>query len=314
MVVRQATPEVGDYGKEIPDEGWWASVLSDEDAYLGEDGLDKASESEQSTFDVDWDEVKRIFSQDEVVKLTVHGYNRGGVLVQAAGIQGFVPVSHLTDVPPDLSEDQKPQFLQAYLGRRLMLKIIECEPSQERVVLSERAALAGAGGRKELFKTLDVGTLVYGLVTNITDFGAFVDLGGAEGLVHVSELSWGRVQHPSQVLQVGQKIGVLVLALNEENSRIALSIKRLHANPWEVLSVRYHPGDVVEAEVTSTTRYGIFARLEEGIEGLIHISTIKGRFGNINRSAQIQPGTKINVKILHIDCERRRLGLGLVQA
>lgn len=312
MVVKQAVQEAEEFGSEVFDEGWWSSVLADEEAFGGGDILDTDSNAQQSTFEVDWGTVERVFSQDEIVKLTVHGYNRGGLLVQAAGIQGFVPTSHLTDMPASASDEERQRALAGYLGRQLALKVIECEPAQERVVLSERAALAGVGCRKELFKTLEVGALVYGVVTNITDFGAFIDLGGVEGLVHVSELSWGRVQHPSQVLKLGQKVGVLVMSLNEENNRIALSLKRLHENPWEVLAMRYHPGDVVEALITSTTRYGIFARLDEGVEGLIHISSLKSTDRDGDQRNNLVPGRRIPVRILHIDCERRRLGLGLV--
>ncbi len=312
MVVKQVVRDVEEFGSEVFDEGWWSSVLADEEAFGGEDVLEKGSETQQSTFEVDWGTVERIFIQDEIVKLTVHGYNRGGLLVQAAGIQGFVPISHLTDITASVSDEERQQVLADYLGRQLALKVIECEPAQERVVLSERAALAGVGCRKELFKTLEVGALVYGVVTNITDFGAFIDLGGVEGLVHVSELSWGRVQHPSQVVTVGQKVGVQVMALSEENNRIALSLKRLHENPWDVLAMRYHPGDVVEALITSTTRYGVFARLDEGVEGLIHISSLKPNDRDGDQRSNLVPGRRIPVRIIHIDCERRRLGLGLV--
>ena len=157
-----------------------------------------------------------------------------------------------------------------------MLKVIECEPDQERIVLSERAALAGEGCRKALFQTLKTGSIANGTVTNVTEFGVFIDLGGVEGLIHVSELSWGRVQHPSEVLNVGQSIKVLVLQVSEENARIALSLKRLYRNPWENLAETFQNGDIVDATITAITRFGVFARLNEGIEGLIHISSISG--------------------------------------
>ena len=174
------------------------------------------------------------------------GFNRGGVLVQGDGIQGFVPVSHLVDMPCGAEGDQRRNVFNNYIGKTLHLKVIECEADQERVVLSERAALAGDGRRRELFSTLKSGEIVNGTVTNVTEFGVFVDLGGLEGLIHVSELSWGRVQHPADILQIGDPVRALVLMVSEENGRVALSFKRLCPNPWDTLVQTYQAGDVVE--------------------------------------------------------------------
>jgi small subunit ribosomal protein S1 len=261
---------------------------------------------------VDWDQVRALYDQDEIVEMQVQGYNRGGLLVQGNSIQGFVPISHLVEMPGGVDEENRRTILAGYIGRTLELKVIECEPSQERIVLSERAALAGEGRRKQLFHVLKAGEVVTGGVTNITEFGVFVDLGGVEGLVHVSELSWGRVQHPCEVLHVGQKIQTLVLQVSEENSRVALSVKRLQANPWETLVKRYKPGDVVSGVITSVMRYGAFARLDEGVEGLIHISSIVLPPGVRDLEKVLTPGQEAKVRILHIDAERRRLGLGLI--
>jgi small subunit ribosomal protein S1 len=244
--------------------------------------------------------------------LQVYGYNRGGVLVQGEGIQGFVPVSHLVDMPCNATEEERRQVLNDYVGRTFDLKVIECEPSQERIVLSERAALAGQGRRRQLFDTLKSGELVHGTVTNVTDFGVFVDLGGLEGLIHVSELSWGRVQHPSCILQVDQPVDALVLTISEENGRVALSLKRLQPNPWDVLVSNYQSGDVVPATITAIRRFGAFARLSEGVEGLIHISTIHMPPGRKDLEGYLTEGQQVQVRILHIEAERRRLGLGLV--
>jgi small subunit ribosomal protein S1 len=211
-----------------------------------------------------------------------------------------------------VSEDERQKKLASYVGRSLHLKIIECEPSQERIVFSERAAQAGEGRRKQLFQSLKPGTVIQGIVTNVTDFGVFVDLGGVEGLIHVSELSWGRVQHPKEVLLVGQKVQALVLQVCEESSRVALSLKRLFANPWETLSDRYKPGDVIAATITDILRFGAFARLEEGVEGLIHISSINLPSGKKDLESILHTGQNVQVRILHIEVERRRLGLGLV--
>lgn len=296
------------------DEGWWNSVLADEESLVAEQREINCRPCQNKiTNEVDWECIKRVFANDEVVLLEVVGFNRGGLLVQRAGIEGFVPVSHLVDLSLDTDEEARQINLADYVGRSLYLKVIECEPDNDRVVLSERAAQAGEGKRKELFESLKPGVVACGVVTNLTEFGAFVDLGGVEGLIHVSELSWGRVENPANLLRVGQGIKVIVLQVNESNSRIALSLKRLTPNPWDQLLNTYKPGDVVKAELTSIMNFGVFARLPEGIEGLIHISTLPNdqRKGEI--SQYYQPGQQVLVRILHLDAERRRLGLGLVK-
>lgn len=293
------------------DEGWWASVLADEDAHASGHREAAKTNGQPLLNMVDWDAVQSVYERDEIIELQVQGYNRGGLLVQGEGVQGFVPVSHLVEMPNGASEEDRRRILAAYLGKTLQLKVIECEPSQERVVLSERAALAGEGRRKQLFRSLKIGEIVDGTVTNVTEFGVFVDLGGVEGLIHVSELSWGRVQSPTDVLQVGQDVRAIVLQVSEENARVALSLKRLYANPWESLTECYKPGDVVPATVTSLMRFGAFARLNEGVEGLIHISSISLP-DHTPLERYLHPGMAIRVRILHIDAERRRLGLGLV--
>jgi small subunit ribosomal protein S1 len=300
---------------ELPpmDEGWWASVLSDEEIQepdLGES--DNKTMLSSSALMVDWEKVQSVFDHDEILELFVQGFNRGGLLVQGDNIQGFVPLSHLIASSTECDEDGKRMILSNYVGKTIKLKVIECEPAQERVVLSERAALAGEGSRKALFQTLKTGSIVNGIITNITDFGVFVDLGGVEGLIHVSELSWGRVQHPGEILSLGQPIKVLVLQVSEESARIALSLKRLFRNPWESLAEMYGTGDIVSATITAITRFGVFARLEEGIEGLIHISTIQQGNGQKDLDSLFKTGQVVTVKILHIDIERRRLGLGLL--
>ncbi len=296
------------------DEGWWASVLSDEKALTSETKDQEIQMAvPSSSLMVEWGHVQSLYDRDEIVELLVHGFNRGGLLVQGEDVQGFVPASHLIDFPNVISEDDRRVVLSDYVGKTIKVKVIECEPSQEKIVLSERAALAGEGCRKTLFKTLKTGSIVNGSVTNVTDFGVFVDLGGVEGLIHVSELSWGRVQHPGEVLVVGQTVKVLVLQVSEENARIALSLKRLYSNPWETLAETYQIGDVVQATVTAVTRFGAFARLNEGIEGLIHISSITDSDnGGVDLNQIFSTGEEIVVRILHIDVERRRLGLGIM--
>jgi small subunit ribosomal protein S1 len=296
------------------DEGWWAAVLADEESSTGEysESVSVSNHSSELVL-VDWERVKSIYENDEIINLQVYGYNRGGLLVQDQGIQGFVPVSHLIEMPCGVEEEERKSTLSEYIGKTLNLKVIECEPTLDRIVLSERAAQAGEGRRKQLFESLHVGDVVKGKVTNVTEFGVFIDLGGVEGLIHVSELSWGRVQHPGDILAIGDCAEAMVLQINEDTSRVALSYKRLQPNPWEVVATAYSPGDEVEAIVTSITRFGVFARLNEGIEGLIHISSIQLEQPHQSLEDLFASGTPIKVQILHIDPDRRRLGLGYIQ-
>jgi small subunit ribosomal protein S1 len=192
----------------------------------------------------------------------------------------------------------------------LHLKIIECVPEEGRLVFSERAARAEAGKRPALFSTIQTGQRLTGEVTNLTEFGVFVDLGGVEGLIHISELSWGRVSHPNQICKIGQRVEVLVMEVTPERCRIALSLKRLMSNPWETARERYSVEAIFPAVVTALVPFGAFARLEEGLEGLIHVSEIplpaNGTIKDI-----LSPGQSVQVRILQVDASRQRLGLSM---
>jgi small subunit ribosomal protein S1 len=189
------------------------------------------------------------FECDGVVQLQVVGHNRGGLLVNGEHLQGFVPISHLVKMPAGKSEADQEQFLASYQGQDLRLKIIECDQERGRVVFSERRHWQ-AGSRNLLLQRLGNGDCVLGTVTNVTDFGIFVDLGGVEGLIHVSEISWGRVRHPSDVVAFGEAVQVYVIGVDQERARIALSLKRLTPNPWETAEERYFPGLVTDAVIT----------------------------------------------------------------
>jgi small subunit ribosomal protein S1 len=178
------------------------------------------------------------------------------------------------------------------------------------VVFSERAALTQPGKRNELFHTLQVGAQVSGTVTNITDFGVFVDLGGVEGLIHLSELSWGRVSHPNKIVRLGEQIKVQVLEISVEQSRIALSLKRLILNPWERAESEFPVGRLVSAVITSVLSYGAFARLDAGVEGLIHASEIPLHEDQTPRDFLVE-GQPVQVRVLHVDPPHQRLGLSL---
>jgi len=258
---------------------------------------------------LDWQKATLLYEQDQVVQLQVTGCNRGGLLVTGDNLLGFVPISHLIESPcPTVDVEQ---WLSNYMEQSLDLKVIECDKERGRVVFSERAAQSSPGSRNLLLRNLNPGTCVIGVVTNITDFGIFVDLGGIEGLVHVSEISWGRVQHPSEVVTLGQKVDVYVIQIDPKRARVALSLKRLHPNPWETAESRYFPGQVTEAVITSIVPFGAFARLEEGLDGLIHVSEITSIDGEHRLSDCLQEGQRVTVRILHVDAAKQRLGLSL---
>jgi small subunit ribosomal protein S1 len=294
----------------IQDDGWWASVLAEEES-RGPAPVGKPQKIEEpGKPSTDWEKAGKLYRQDEIISLHVIGFNRGGLLVEGEGLNGFVPCSHLVDLPSDSDEDCRDDNLSAYVGHPLRLKIIECMPEESRLVFSERAARAEAGKRPALFNTIQTGQHLSGDVTNVTEFGVFVDLGGVEGLIHISELSWGRVSHPSQICKIGQRVDVQVMEVAPERCRIALSLKRLASNPWEKAQASYPINTVVPAVITALVPYGAFARLEEGLEGLIHTSEIPLP-PNRNIKDCLTPGQSVQVRILQVDAPRQRLGLSM---
>ena len=304
------------------DDSWWEAIMAEDEAeviphsqknsdpggyYLKSFGQHQCAENAT----MDWEKAQMLYHLDQTIELCVTGYNRGGLLVEDDTIQGFVPISHLVEMPEDISEGEQESWLTHYVGRTLALKVIECDQSRGRVVFSERAALAEPGSRNVLLNNLTHGQCIPGTVTNITDFGVFVDLGGVEGLIHVSEISWGRVRHPRDVVKLGCNVKVYVIQVDRERARVALSLKRLYPNPWETAEERYHPGQLISATITSVVPFGAFARLEEGLDGLIHISEIcPGE--NLSPPADfLQEGLQVKVRVLHVDGPRQRLGLSL---
>jgi small subunit ribosomal protein S1 len=226
-------------------------------------------------------------------------------------VHGFLPISHLVQVSSEVLEEDREAILEEYVGRSMYLKVIECEPARGRVVFSERAALASTGRRIQLLNDLKTGDCIRGVVTNITDFGIFVDLGGVEGLVHVSEISWGRVRHPSDAAHLGQEVTAYVIQVDRDRSRIALSLKRLCSNPWAFAEEHYKPGQVVDAVITSVVPFGAFARLEEGLDGLIHVTEMGQGGESVDPADFLSEGQPVQVRILHIDAGRQRLGLSM---
>ena len=311
------------YENPIPevDEGWWASVLAEENRATGSSlrpagnrpGVD-SEEAKQSSPEkkvtANWTQVKDLYMRDQIIDLTVTGHNRGGLLVEGDGLYGFVPFSHLVDLAGKVEIAERDHDLETYVGRSLKLKVIECVPEDGRVVFSERAAQSEPGKRAELFHALSAGQKVQGVVTNITDFGVFIDLGGVEGLIHISELSWGRVTHPSQIVKMGSTIDVQVLDLAPERCRVALSLKRLLSNPWLTATVEFPEGTIQNGVITSVLSFGAFARLDAGVEGLIHVSEIPQAEGKPLREI-LSEGQQVQVRILHLDASHQRLGLSM---
>ena len=304
-------------GPQPLDESWWAAVLAEEEKTGETGGVTSPSETSRGPrqANVNWEQARKIYDSDETVTLEVIDYNRGGLLVESDELQGFVPISHLVDIdcdPGNQAEEERGQLLSAYLTSVLKLKVIECDPARGRVVLSERAALFEPGRRMQLLENLQPAERISGTVTNVTDFGVFVDLGGLEGLIHVSELSWGRVRHPAEVVKVGEDVQVHVISIDQDRQRVALSLKRMHPNPWETAEDRYHSGQEVEAVITSVMPFGAFARLEEGLDGLIHVSEMS--FGDelVKPREVVMEGQRVQVRVLHVDPNKQRLGLSLI--
>ncbi len=301
----------------VIDDGWWASVLAEEShnqmptapayAVNRPEVQHEAAVSTKSA--ADWAQAKDLYLRDQIVALEVTGHNRGGLLVEGGGLYGFVPFSHLVELAGGSDADRE-QALTAYKGRMLNVKVIECVPEDGRVVFSERAAQSGPGKRAELFHSMRQGQHVKGHVTNITDFGVFIDLGGVEGLIHISELSWGRVTHPGQIVKLGEELEVQVLDLAPERCRVALSLKRMHSNPWENAKTDFPVGDVLPATVTSVVSFGAFARLDAGVEGLIHASEIPLDATQLVKDF-LTEGQRIEVRILHVDADHQRMGLSM---
>jgi small subunit ribosomal protein S1 len=258
----------------------------------------------------DWEEMRHIMDTDTSLELPVIGSNRGGLLVQWKSLRGFVPASQLIDFPTTMPENTRRHELVVYIGRHLHLRVIELDEAQNRLILSERAAQVKPGTRAAILDQLAPTDICTGKVTNVCDFGVFVDLGGVEGLIHISELSWGRVGHPGDVLKRGQEVRVYVMETNKDEGRVALSLKRLQSDPWETVHERYHVNQIVTGTVTNVVDFGAFACIEEGLEGLIHISELaEGHF--LHPRNVVQEGDTVQARILNIDGPSRRLGLSL---
>jgi small subunit ribosomal protein S1 len=304
------------YQGEMPppmDDGWWASVFQDEGRNSVETsrrGPTIGSDRNGTAPAEDWLWARRLYEADAPIDLPVIGYNRGGLLVQAQSLRGFVPVSHLLEISPGTGDADRARALAGMVGRQLHLKVIEYDPERGRLVLSERAAQAAAGRRTEVLEGLRPAERVRGTITNITAFGVFIDLGGIEGLIHVSELSWGRVRHPADVVHCGEVIEAVVLAVDPDQGRIALSRKLLEPDPWETAEDRFHAGDLVEGTVTNVVKFGAFVGLGEGLEGLIHVSEL-GEGPLMDPRNAVREGEAVRARVVRVDAKARRIALSL---
>ena len=277
-----------------------------------------------------WRTLEKALESGQVIDGKILAFNRGGAIIEAEEVGGFVPMSQLVSVSRDNFQQQRDSTQDAEsaaesdgdrpqespdIGKVLQLKVLEVNRSRNRAILSERQAIQAMREERKarLIQELSEGEVRRGKVTGISSFGAFVDLGGADGLIHISELSWSTVGSPDEVLKVGEEVDVYILRVDAENKKIALSLKRLHPEPWETITERYQAGDLVDATVTKLTDFGAFARIDGLVEGLIHISELTSRIVNHPREV-VKEGHAVKVKILRIEPERRRLGLSLRQA
>lgn len=259
----------------------------------------------------DWREAEHLHKTQEVFDGLVSGCNKGGLIVRMGKLRGFVPASQLANEHQRKGEDSE-QAWADLTGKTLPLKVIEIDRRRNRLILSERAALREVreGQKERLLDSLREGEVRKGVVTSVCDFGAFVDLGGADGLIHISELAWGRIAHPSEVVKVGQEVEVYVLAVDHERKRIGLSLKRLEPEPWDLVEQRYRVGQLVEGVITKLTSFGAFARIDDTIEGLIHISELSE--DRITHPKEIvKEGETHTLRIIRIDSRKRRMGLSL---
>ena len=271
---------------------------------------DIANRANSAAREQDWQTAQQAFADGSVFDLPVIGYNRGGLLAQYGQLQAFVPASHLVGLPRLPDPDERCRALEGKIGGTLELKVIEIDRERGRLIMSERAAIDSRRG--DVLTQLQPGDVRSGRVTNLRPFGAFVDLGGVEGLIHVSELAWTRVGHPADVLNVGDEVQVYVMSVAPEKRRIALSIKRLNPDPWSLLDEHYAVGQVVRCVVTNVVSFGAFARVEEGVEGLVHISELaEGNF--LHPRNVVQEGDEIQARILSMDPANHRLALSLRQ-
>jgi len=262
----------------------------------------------------DWRAAEQLFASGGFFESEVIGYNKGGLLVRYGEVRGFVPASQVVELR-GIERGSLESHMARMVGKRLRLKIIEINRQKNRLILSETVAEREWRNelRERLLAEIQEGEIRHGRVTGVCDFGAFVDLGGIDGLIHITELSWQPVGHPGQILQVGDEVDVKVMAVDQEKRRIALSLKRTKPEPWLEAVKSLTPGQIIPATITKLASFGAFARVADGVEGLIHISELAS--GRIDHPKQVvRVGDTVMVRVLDVDRERHRISLSLRQA
>ncbi|MDX2163802.1 MAG: 30S ribosomal protein S1 [Gammaproteobacteria bacterium] len=254
-----------------------------------------------------WIVLKQAFDSGQTVTGTVNGRVKGGFTVEIGNIRAFLPGSLI-----DMKPVKDPSFIE---GKTLEFKIIKLDQKRNNVVVSRRSAMLAEGGSEQnaLLEKLQEGETVSGVVKNLTDYGAFVDLGGVDGLLHITDIAWKRVKHPAEVLTIGQELNVKILKFDREKMRVSLGLKQLGDDPWAELARRYPKGTRLTGKVTNITDYGCFVEIENGVEGLVHVSEMDWTNKNIHPAKVVQLGEEVEVMVLDIDEERRRISLGIKQ-
>ncbi len=260
----------------------------------------------------DWIDAEALLESGDIIEGEVIGYNKGGAIIPFGRLRGFVPASHLSELSRGLNDRQRQQKLAKLRGQQIPVKVIEVDRRRRRLVFSQRDAQKEWEDKRkqELLQDLNEGDIVSGRVSGLRDFGIFVDLGGADGLVHISELAWYRIDHPREIVKVGDEIEVYVLNINVESQRISLSRKRLLENPWDSVDQRYQQNQLVEGKITRIVDYGAFAEIEPGVEGLLHVSQLSRTQVDDPREV-VNEGETHLLRIVSIDPDRQRIGLSL---
>ena len=261
-----------------------------------------------------WGEVEKMLEEGGSYEGRVDGFNKGGIIVPVYGLRGFVPASQLgISRRMGVSGDTPDARYARMIGEAITVRVIEVDRKRRRLILSERAASSETRQsiKERVIESLEEGKTYTGKVTSLAEFGAFVNVNGADGLVHLSEISWDRVQHPSEVLEVGQEVQVKVINIDREKKRIGLSIRALQSDPWQSKVDKFKVGQLVEGAITRLTKFGAFARLEGDLEGLIHISEISENRIEHPREANLHEGEVVTLRIIRIDADQRRIGLSL---
>ena len=263
-----------------------------------------------------WRVLEKAKEDDKPVEGVIIGSNRGGAVVQAEDVQGFIPLSQLVGPARELFVPKKENAKDGFIGMKITFKIFELNRRRNRAIFSEKAVLQQerAEKKQQLIETLKVGDILKGRIVGVSTFGAFVDIGGADGLIHISELSWDPVSSPADVVTVGTQLDVYVVKIDKESLKIALSLKRLTPEPWELIKDQLETGKKITAKVTKITTFGAFVRTDQGVEGLVHVSEISDKeLGSVEDiESIINVGQSLDLTIVNVDTERKRLGLSLI--